>query len=215
MFKKNCMINVLRIFLLVCVLFVISVFTCFSQEYILLIKSEQEGGNSLPARVSVDPPGVSYECPFAVTLTFGAWSEVTLEAKNANMYLMCGAGEGVIQYRFLRWEGDWPGDPQIPIGTIIMDSDRTITAVYEYIPRICPTYPPTPVPTVSPLMGDVNSDGMINIIDALLVAQVYVGIYIDNFNSETADANCNSVVDITDALLIAQYYVEIIDSFCL
>jgi hypothetical protein len=89
----------------------------------------------------------------------------------------------------------------------------TITAVYEYIPLICPTFPPTPVPTAT-LTGDVNGDGSINIIDALLVAQVYVGINVNNFNAETADVNCDGVLDITDALLIAQYYIGIIDSFC-
>lgn len=217
MFKKDFslikgrIMNVVRISFLVSVLLIAGVFTCFGQEYTLEIKSKQEGSNSLPARVRVNPPGVTYECPFAATLTFGAWTEVTLTANSLNMYIMCGAGEGVVQYKFLRWEGDWPNDPQSLTGTIVMDSNKSITAVYEYIPRICPSYPPTPAP---PRLGDVNGDGRINIIDALLVAQFYVGLPVDNVNEERADVNCDGVVDITDALLIAQYYVGIIDSFC-
>jgi hypothetical protein len=62
--------------------------------------------------------------------------------------------------------------------------------------------------------GDVNEDGDIDIVDALLVAQYYVGLDSDNFNVANADTNCNGSVDIVDALLIAQYYVGLINQFC-
>jgi hypothetical protein len=71
---------------------------------------------------------------------------------------------------------------------------------------------PTPTPSVS--LGDVNADGTINIVDALLVAQYYVGLDPSNFDSSRADANCNGNIDIIDALLIAQYYVGLINQFC-
>ncbi|MBN1696440.1 MAG: hypothetical protein JW881_02895 [Spirochaetales bacterium] len=61
--------------------------------------------------------------------------------------------------------------------------------------------------------GDVNSDGDINIIDALLVAQYYVGIDVTFAFPERADVNGNGVVDIVDALLIARYYVGLISAF--
>ncbi|MBN1699551.1 MAG: family 43 glycosylhydrolase [Spirochaetales bacterium] len=63
-------------------------------------------------------------------------------------------------------------------------------------------------------IGDVNDDGAINIVDALLVAQYYVGLDPQGFNRSRADANCNGNIDIVDALLVAQYYVGLIDRFC-
>ncbi|MBN1700055.1 MAG: hypothetical protein JW881_21270 [Spirochaetales bacterium] len=60
--------------------------------------------------------------------------------------------------------------------------------------------------------GDVNGDNTINIVDALLVAQYYVGLNPSPFERDRADTNCSGAVDIVDALLIAQYYVGLIDS---
>jgi endo-1,4-beta-xylanase len=76
---------------------------------------------------------------------------------------------------------------------------------------------PTPEPTLTPqpeILGDVDSDGTITIVDALLTAQYYVNLDPDNFNPDVADTNCDGVVTIVDALIIAQYYVELITEFC-
>ena len=69
----------------------------------------------------------------------------------------------------------------------------------------------TPVPSVT--KGDVNGSGSIDIIDALLIAQWYVGINPANFNQSAADVNCSGSVDIIDALLVAQRYVGLISNF--
>lgn len=63
------------------------------------------------------------------------------------------------------------------------------------------------------IKGDVLEDQNIDIIDALVVAQYYVGLITD-INTWAADVNCDNIVDILDALLIAQYYVGIISEFC-
>ncbi|MBN1697236.1 MAG: hypothetical protein JW881_06965 [Spirochaetales bacterium] len=63
------------------------------------------------------------------------------------------------------------------------------------------------------LMGDVNGSGAIDIVDALLVAQAYVGLNPSAYNADCADTNCSGSVDIVDALLIAQLYVGLISSF--
>ncbi|MBN2532206.1 MAG: endo-1,4-beta-xylanase [Spirochaetales bacterium] len=60
-------------------------------------------------------------------------------------------------------------------------------------------------------LGDVNNDESVDIIDALLVAQYYVGLDPDPFYLVAADTNCDDMIDIIDALLIAQYYVGLID----
>ncbi|MBN2739182.1 MAG: CotH kinase family protein [Spirochaetales bacterium] len=75
-----------------------------------------------------------------------------------------------------------------------------------------PTPDNTPTPT-STNLGDVNTDGAINIVDALLIAQFYVNMVPSNFNRTNADVNSDGNINIVDALLIAQYYVNIIDSF--
>ncbi|MBN2440702.1 MAG: family 16 glycosylhydrolase [Spirochaetales bacterium] len=65
----------------------------------------------------------------------------------------------------------------------------------------------------STLLGDVNSDNTIDIVDALLIAQYYVGLNPVGFNSNNADVDASGTPDIVDALLIAQYYVGLIDVF--
>lgn len=62
----------------------------------------------------------------------------------------------------------------------------------------------------SPPAGDVNNNGTVDIVDALLTAQYYVGLNPENFNTSVADVNSNGVIDIVDALLIAQHYVGLI-----
>jgi hypothetical protein len=64
------------------------------------------------------------------------------------------------------------------------------------------------------LLGDANGDGQINIIDALVIAQAYVGLEPTPFLPENADTDCNGKIDIVDALMVAQYYVDLISGFC-
>ncbi len=64
-----------------------------------------------------------------------------------------------------------------------------------------------------PRPGDANWDGVIDIVDALLTAQYYVGLIPGTFYADAADVNGNGSVDISDALLIARFFVGIIDAF--
>ncbi len=59
-------------------------------------------------------------------------------------------------------------------------------------------------------LGDTNHSGAIDIVDALLIAQAYVGLNPANYYATEADTNCSGSVDIVDALLIAQLYVGLI-----
>ncbi len=81
-----------------------------------------------------------------------------------------------------------------------------------------PTSPPTATPASTPtsapgLLGDVNGNGTIDIVDALLVAQYYVGLNPSGFIATNADVNRDGSVTIVDALRIAQYYVGLITGF--
>jgi hypothetical protein len=77
-----------------------------------------------------------------------------------------------------------------------------------------PTVIATPGPTTAAgctcTLGDANCSGAIDIVDALLVAQYYVGLSPANFNSCAADANKDGTIDIVDALRIAQCYVGLV-----
>ncbi|MBN2535658.1 MAG: DUF362 domain-containing protein [Spirochaetales bacterium] len=97
--------------------------------------------------------------------------------------------------------------------------DRFLNYSVASIPFAYYTQNPTPTPGTQPTpsqdeLGDVNSNGTVDIVDALLVAQYYVGLDPGGFNPDTADTNCNMSIDIVDALLIAQYYVGLIMEFC-
>jgi lysophospholipase L1-like esterase len=92
-------------------------------------------------------------------------------------------------------------------------------AVYAALTSQSPTTAPTAAPTTAPTSvptgtkGDVNSNGSVDIVDALLVAQYYVGLNPAGFVSANADVNCSGTIDIVDALMIAQRYVGLISAF--
>ena len=62
-------------------------------------------------------------------------------------------------------------------------------------------------------LGDTDHNNTIDIIDALKIAQYYVGINPNNFDITIADVNADGNINIVDALLISQYYVGLIDRF--
>ncbi len=68
-------------------------------------------------------------------------------------------------------------------------------------------------PIATAIPGDVNGDRRVDIVDALLTAQFYVGLYTGcSFSMANADVDCSKTVTIVDALRIAQYYVGILSS---
>jgi DUF1680 family protein len=71
----------------------------------------------------------------------------------------------------------------------------------------------TPIILGAQELGDVNADGSINIVDALLVAHYYVGLNPAGFSQAQADVDCDGAINIVDALLIARFYVGLIDEF--
>ena len=58
--------------------------------------------------------------------------------------------------------------------------------------------------------GDVNNSGTTDIVDALMVAQYYVGLNPQGFNAANADINNDGSINIVDALMVAQIYVGLI-----
>ncbi|MBN2442616.1 MAG: endo-1,4-beta-xylanase [Spirochaetales bacterium] len=95
---------------------------------------------------------------------------------------------------------------------LLFDDDYNAKPAYYAVQQAlaCAGSVSTPVPRK---LGDVNGDDTINIIDALLTAQFYVGLNPDGFIASRADVNCDGNIDILDALLIARHFVGLIDSF--
>jgi len=80
-------------------------------------------------------------------------------------------------------------------------------------PTPTPTRTATATPTQNVRKGDVNSDGSVTVIDALMIAQYSIGLNPANFNSAAADVNCDGNRNVVDALMVAQYYIGLITSF--
>ncbi len=64
------------------------------------------------------------------------------------------------------------------------------------------------------LLGDANSNGAIDIVDALQVARFDARLGPSPFDVDAADVNCNGNIDIIDALQIARYDAGLITEFC-
>jgi hypothetical protein len=127
------------------------------------------------------------------------------------------------------WNGDstatgWIGsfDQAVPqsiyydwIRFLAVNPYTTATTVPTVVPTSVPTTAPTTAPTTPPagLKGDANNNGVVDIVDGLLIAQYYVGLNPSGFVVANADVNCSGGIDIVDALLIAQKYVGLIANF--
>ncbi len=91
--------------------------------------------------------------------------------------------------------------------TNIMLNEKQGTTDFDYISNYSLQYNATPQLEQSAGYGDVNSDGAVNIVDAILTAQHYIGLEITGFESFLADVNLDGKIEIQDALLIAKYYI--------
>ena len=67
--------------------------------------------------------------------------------------------------------------------------------------------------SLAALTGDVNGSNIVDIIDALMVAQYTIGLNPAGFIAANADVNSDGSINVVDALMIAQYSVGIITSF--
>jgi len=104
-------------------------------------------------------------------------------------------------------------------GTAIMVNVGATEGSYTYImtvsDQIGQTASDTVIVTILPSgefqNGDVNHDGNVDIIDALMIAQHYVGLDPQPFYPEEADVDGSGAIDIVDALMVAQAYVGLIE----
>ncbi len=67
-----------------------------------------------------------------------------------------------------------------------------------------PTPSPTPTPLVSKTCGDVNDDGTLTSIDAMLILQLHAGLVDALRNDESGDVNVDGTLSALDAMLVLQ-----------
>lgn len=186
-------------------------------------------------RDTTDGPRLDYDAYFTTTGTYYFWVRMWGPGGSNNSVhggidgIPASYGKTGISVTSYRWKWidkvvdrvtvnvDTPGVHTINIwmredGTRIDKIMLTTDAGYTPAGRGPAESPLEPLPTPEPAqdIGDVNGDGIINIIDALLIAQGYVGLNPSGFDTECADVNYDGTIDIVDALLIAQYYVGVI-----
>jgi hypothetical protein len=64
------------------------------------------------------------------------------------------------------------------------------------------------------LLGDADSNGVVNTLDALLVLQYYTEVVgAADLDLGVADVDGNGVINHVDSMLILQYYTEVIEVF--
>lgn len=147
--------------------------------------------------------GVSFEGELEVLDPAGSFASIRLE------------GEFSVGF-----DGTLPGGQPINYGLVcnfppIEEPTATPTAT---LPPGAPTATPgasatsTPPPTVAPTatprakpLGDVNDDGAVNSLDALLILQFVAGLIGELPNPESADVNESDTIDSVDASLILQF----------
>jgi hypothetical protein len=93
--------------------------------------------------------------------------------------------------------------------TMTLTATPTATATRTPTPQVTstPTRTSTPSPTITPpkALGDVDDDGLVNSIDALLILQFNANLITALPNAPSADVDQNSVVGPVDAALILQF----------
>ncbi|MBN2736539.1 MAG: dockerin type I repeat-containing protein [Spirochaetales bacterium] len=94
-------------------------------------------------------------------------------------------------------------------GEICEVDENGRTCAWNYVSGASPVITVTDKISTQALCGDVNNSGKVDIVDALMVAQYYVGIIQTFVAPRGADVNNDSVINIVDALIIAQYYVGV------
>ena len=62
--------------------------------------------------------------------------------------------------------------------------------------------------------GDVNADGIIDVSDAMLICQIYLGnVTPTDTQKKAADVNGDGTMDVSDAMMVCQYYLGNITRF--
>lgn len=124
-----------------------------------------------------------------------------------------GAQTGEIQVRFMddkSTKTDQRNDVSFDGTKAAIADHETITAYYQ---DTILSWGRTPGGEPSVLLGDVNGSGTVDMVDARMTAQFYVGLNPPGFDKAAGDVNSDGSITIVDALMIARYYEGLIRGF--
>lgn len=132
------------------------------------------------------------------------------------IYIAVNGVYGVELYRYdmtagtLETLGNVEGAQTLAI--LYTDMELNGPCVHSYVDGVC-EHCGEPEPSTF-AAGDANDDGVVNYLDAMLIAQYYVGDIADgDLNLQAADVNADGVVNYLDAMMVAQFYVGDLDAF--
>mgnify|MGYP007063871765 CR=1 FL=1 len=87
---------------------------------------------------------------------------------------------------------------------MVYDKNPSLFALDDIIPELIENIPdPDPCSGVS--YGDINYDGIINIIDAIIVAQYILG---NNITECIPDINQDGIVNVSDVVILLDFILE-------
>lgn len=103
-----------------------------------------------------------------------------------------------------------PTDTPTPTPTRTPTDTPSVTDTPTFTPTRTPTRTPTVTPTPVKPLGDVNDDGAVNSVDALLILQFDADLISAIANLESGDVNLNGRINAIDAALILQFEAGLI-----
>ena len=63
-------------------------------------------------------------------------------------------------------------------------------------------------PTTTPMLGDVNGDGVVDLTDAVMILYASLGVDQENYNKDAADVNEDGIVDVSDAIFVVNMSLD-------
>ena len=63
-------------------------------------------------------------------------------------------------------------------------------------------------PSTTPMLGDVNGDGVVDLTDAVMILYASLGVDQENYNKDAADVNEDGIVDVSDAIFVVNMSLD-------
>ena len=101
--------------------------------------------------------------------------------------------------------GAYPSSALLNHEMMVYDKNPSLFALDDIIPELIENIP-DPNPCSGVAYGDINYDGMINVVDAIFIIQYILG---NDISQEcTPDVNQDGIVDITDLVMLLTFILD-------
>jgi hypothetical protein len=117
----------------------------------------------------------------------GTWTNITSVQTN---------NDGVLTYQ-------WQGASVLPAGTYIVKAEFLGSAAFDAWTALAGLQI-----SAARIVGDINGDGIVDILDAILLANAFDSVPGDSNWNPNADINGDNIVEILDAIILANNFGE-------